>query len=123
MFGKLVVTLAVAGIVYYLAFLHPKRMQKTAPAPQPTKKQAPIKLIALACIGLMFASALSWKVIAWQTGRQLLEITLTNTSTNVTASFQVYKKDLHSHSFITISGQEVRLATNERMQITPLKKN
>ncbi len=138
MLGKLLVTLIVGGVIYFLwrnqqnnhAITEHITEQKVNQQQNhylsaPTNKTTPpIKLIFFGVLAIIVLVTAVWTVYDWQDQRTLLEvqiITSTNASNHSIGTYQVYKKDLQERGFITKDGQIVRIASNERMEVRKLE--
>lgn len=132
MLGKLLVTLIVGGIIYFVWRNQQFKNNTITPSatpclPAPSNiNKPPFKLFFSAALTIIFLVTAVWMVYDWKDQRTLLEvqiITSTNASNHYIGTYQVYKKDLQERGFITKDGQIVRIASNERMEVRKLESN
>lgn len=123
MLTKILLTALVIGAVYL--YLRRKRERvalgearpfAAGSAPQPFQALAFRRLAgALLLLSLLGASA--FFVHRWYDDQTLLNIRVINSTTGDVVLYQAYKGDLEGRSFVTVYGQSVSIAGNERMEI------
>ncbi|WP_432473988.1 hypothetical protein [Amphritea sp. HPY] len=123
MITKILITLLViAGCYLYL-----KRRNQVArqpvrrPAVDSSSEALPMKLIATILLTVSVLGSASYLGYQWYDSHTLLEVRIVTPGSSAEVVYQVYKADLGDRSFTTVDGQTVRIAANERLEISRLQ--
>lgn len=85
-----------------------------------SKKNDPIWTMAMLFLVVCFTLTLIFFGYRWYDDHQLLKITLISPRSSELLYYEVYKSELQERSFTTTTGQIIRLADQDRLQIEPL---
>ncbi len=138
MLGKLLVTLIVGGIIYFLwrnqqynrAVNEQQKLNQNTNSTEsyylPSSNHQvnpPIKLIFFGVLAIMILATAAWTVYVWQDQRTLLEVKVitANHSNGYIGTYKVYKKDLQERGFTTKDGQIIRIANSDRLEVRKIE--
>lgn len=126
MFGKLLVTVAVILGAFFV--LRQRTLDERENSKQPPSSSehardefsSEMRFAAYMTVVLMVGLGATLYYFRWQDDHTILTVTLHRESAATPISYQVYKYQLQDHSFVTIEGTSVTVASNERMEILGL---
>ncbi len=114
MVTKILFTLAVIGLVFWLA-----RHRRTAVVrPRPSTGDGRLaKRIALTVLAVMVGGALVVGYWRWRHDHQILQVSVIDGTTGRVTLYRVPRNRFGGHSFVTVDGRRVQLAETDRLEV------
>lgn len=115
MLGQILITVAVAAIAYLA--LRSRGRQPSLPE-RPQRPRIPPRLmrgLAYGLAGAMVAGSAWYLIERWAVERELVTVQVINANTGRITLYQARRGAVKGRGFVTLDGQQVRLADVERM--------
>ncbi|SFB89096.1 hypothetical protein SAMN05660443_0763 [Marinospirillum celere] len=135
MLGQLLITGLVIG-VFYIWWRHQQRIKQVNEDRQVTsrsrasalpassqKPPVPVKALVIALVTAALLASGGYAIYDWRDKHTLLEVTLVNPASDSRETYKVYKKDLDENRFTTRDGQQIRIASSERLEVRRVDDN
>ncbi len=121
MLTKILLTaLVILGCYLFIRYKRSVVQQQGAATPiaEDTLSANPlVRWFSVALLILSLTAAVGFFIYDWNDSRTLLEVQVISPHSGDKVVYQVYKGDLKERSFTTIQGQQVRIASNERLVV------
>ena len=124
MLGKIVLTAAV--ILIAVLFIRQQRLNEANADKSPRKDAekdsgtSDLRFAAYAFLAMMLGLGAFVYYQSWRDDHTILTINLYRDGNSAPISYEVYKYQLASRSFVTLEGVQITVADNERMEIIGL---
>ncbi|MEJ2608690.1 MAG: antitermination protein NusG [Candidatus Thiodiazotropha sp.] len=123
MFSKILLTLAVIGVVW-LVIRNRQRIAKVVVADNPTpaiQKQPNqvIKWVGYGLLGLMLSGSALYFAIQLQDSYRLVTVRVIDTQSGRSVSYTAQRGNVADRHFETLDGREVSVADSERIELEP----
>ena len=125
MITKILVTaLIIAACYVYLRHQRQKQIgtsAQTKSATAVTNKNtvtSQFKWLAISLVVLTACAAIGFFIYNLMDDRRVLNVKITNPHNSEVVTYQVYKGDMQERSFETLQGQQVRISSSERIEIS-----
>ncbi|MEO5377457.1 MAG: hypothetical protein H7832_06715 [Magnetococcus sp. DMHC-6] len=120
MLFKLILSILVIAIIYFLGRIHANRPMPPPPPPRAPRSRGDKIALTIAFSFVLLTS--SWFFYNnWQEEHQQVKIRVINVQSNQTTTYLAHKNALQNRSFITLDGRWVTLADIERMEVEEVK--
>lgn len=125
MLGKILVTGAVCLLAYF--YWRHQRQLKSQTSAHPNRpaltdhtqpRPFPFKWFLALCVGFVLVSGVIAAGYNWHHQNQLLKVEVTNPHDGSQNLYWVARKNLGDRQFITQEGQQIRLSSSDRMQVS-----
>ncbi len=114
MVTKILFTLAIIGLVLWMVRHRPvPTMERASPAGDGRLA----KRIALTVLAVMVGGALLVGYWRWRHDRQILQVSVIDTTTGRVTLYRVPRNRFGGHSFVTVDGRRVQLAETDRLEV------
>ncbi|MEW8508636.1 MAG: hypothetical protein AB2598_18245 [Candidatus Thiodiazotropha sp.] len=122
MITKLILTLTVIAIAWLVVRNRQQRMQaishqgRTEAAPRPAQNSL-LKWGAYLLLAMLLLGSGFFLFMQWQDLTRVVTVTVIDTQTGRSVSYQARRGDIEERQFITLDGREVNVANSERIEL------
>ncbi|MES9850982.1 MAG: hypothetical protein ABW170_04035 [Candidatus Thiodiazotropha sp. L084R] len=123
MFSKILLTMAVIGLAWFVVRHRQQRVtdiEQTTPAVMPKSSNRPIKWLSYGVLALMVAGSLFYFGSLIQQGYRLVTVKVIDAQSGRSVSYIARRKDVDDRYFTTQDGREILVADGERIELSPL---
>ena len=128
MFSKIVLTLAVIGVAWFVVRQRQQRTTRTiepttVPATVPGSSNYFIKWLSYGVLALMISGSLIYFGLLIQQGYQIVTVKVIDSQSGRSVSYIARRMDVDDRHFVTQDGREILVADGERIELLPLDTN
>lgn len=125
MLGKFLLTVLVITVAFALIRQQSAASRGTSTAtatapPETPSSRSDLRAAAWLFLVLMLAIGGLLYFLRWQDDHRIVSVTLYRDASSAPVTYQVYRYQLESRSFVTTDGVRITLAQNERMEVSGL---
>ncbi|MES9992952.1 MAG: hypothetical protein ABW098_13420 [Candidatus Thiodiazotropha sp.] len=122
MITKLILTLTVIAIAWLVVRNRQQRMQAITHQGQPSEAPKPahnplLKWGAYLLLVMLLLGSGLFLYTQWQDLARVVTVTVIDTQTGRSVSYQARRGDIEERHFVTLDGREVNVANSERMEL------